>query len=143
MKNLFPGRRVLVVEDNPVIAFDIETALRESGAEVVGPAHDIESGLALLRANGLDGAVLDIDLGGEPVWPIARALKQAGVPFVFVSGDCGKGLPDDFAGAVCLHKPAQAQAIVSSVAMAMKARPASVNRPCAGEIPLRCPEAAS
>lgn len=122
MDNRLPGRRVLVVEDNPVIAFDIDDALRESGAEVVGPAHDIESGLALIRKDALDGAVLDIDIAGRPVWPIARELKSDGVPFVFVSGDCDKGLPEDFAGAVCLHKPAPTDAILTTVAAVMRER---------------------
>lgn len=122
MDNRLPGRRVLVVEDNPVIAFDIDDALRENGVEVVGPAHDIESGLALIREDSLDGAVLDIDIGGRPVWPIARELKSEGVPFVFVSGDCDRGLPDDFTGAVCLHKPAQTEAILNTVAAVMGER---------------------
>lgn len=122
MDTRLPGRRVLVVEDNPVIAFDIDDALRECGVEVVGPAHDIESGLALLREDALDGAVLDIDIGGTPVWPIARQLKQEGVPFVFVSGDCNNGLPDDFTHAICLHKPAQTQTILTTVAAAMELR---------------------
>lgn len=122
MKNRLPGRRILVVEDNPVIAFDIDDALRESGAEVIGPAHDIESGLALARQDTLDGAVLDIDIGGRPVWPIARELKSEGVPFVFVSGDCRDGLPNDFTHAVCLHKPAPTEAILSSVAAVIQDR---------------------
>lgn len=122
MDNRLPGRRVLVVEDNPLLASDIDDALRGSGAEVVGPALDIDSGMALLRVDALDGAVLDIDIGGKPVWPIARELKQDGVPFVFVSGDCDKGLPEDFTGTVCLHKPAPAEAILTTVAMMMKAR---------------------
>lgn len=116
MKDCLPGRRVLVVEDNPALAFDIDDALRESGAEVVGPALDIASGMALLRQDALDAAVLDIDIGGTPVWPIARELKQEGVPFVFVSGDCDKGFPADFTDAVCLHKPAPAEAILTTVA---------------------------
>lgn len=122
MDNRLPGRRILVVEDNPLIAFDIDDALRESGAYVVGPALDIESGMALVRQDSLDGAVLDIDIGGHPVWPIARGLKADGVPFVFVSGDCDKGLPADFDGAVCLHKPAQTEAIVTTVAEVMDPR---------------------
>lgn len=122
MDDRLPGRRVLVVEDNPLLAFDIDDALRESGAEVVGPALDIESGMALVRADALDGAVLDIDIGGTPVWPIARELKQDGAPFAFVSGDRDKGLPADFAGAVCLRKPAPAEAILTGVAAVMERR---------------------
>lgn len=78
--------------------------------------------LALMRADALDGAVPDIDIGGRPVWPIARELKQDGVPFMFVSGDCNKGLLEDFTGVVCLDKPAQAEAILTTVATVMKAR---------------------
>ena len=113
---------MLVVEDNPLLALDLEDALRESGAEVVGPALDFDSGMALLREDALDGAVLDIDIGGRPVWPIARGLREDGVPFVFVSGDCGEGLPDDLTGAVCLEKPACTDAILTSVSAVMKAR---------------------
>ena len=120
MEIRLPGRRVLVVEDNPVLAFDIDDALRDSGVHVVGPALDIESGMALVREDALDGAVLDIDIGGHPVWPIARELRADGVPFVFVSGDCDKGLPDDFDGAVCLHKPATTEAILTTVAAVME-----------------------
>jgi DNA-binding NarL/FixJ family response regulator len=116
------GKRVLVVEDNPLLAFNIDDALRERGAHVVGPALDLDTGMSLVREDALDGAVLDIDIGGRPVWSLARTLRGDGVPFVFVSGDCGKGLPDDFNGAVCLDKPAETEAILSSVSSAIAAR---------------------
>lgn len=124
MQNRLPGLRVLVVEDNPILACDIDDALRESGVDVVGPALDLESGLALVSEDTLedtlDGAILDIDIGGQPVWPIARRLKGCGVPFVFVSGDCALGLPSDFSDAVCLDKPAATEAILTSVAQIVK-----------------------
>ena len=122
MKDRLPGCRVLVVEDNPILAFDIDDALRDSGVDVVGPALDLDSGLALVEQDALDGAVLDIDIAGRPVWPIAHRLKDDGVPFVFVSGDCGLGLPDDFNDAVCLDKPAPTDEILSTVAQLLTAR---------------------
>lgn len=122
MKDCLPGRRVLIVEDNPLLALNLDDALRERGVDVVGPALDLDSGIALVREDSLDGAVLDIDIGGHPVWPIARGLKEDGVPFMFVSGDCRKGLPDDLAGAVCLQKPAETGAILTSVAAIMERR---------------------
>lgn len=94
MQDCLPGRRVLIVEDNPLLALGLDDALRESGVHIVGPALDLDTGMALARADALDCAVLDIDIAGRPVWPIARALKQDGVPFLFVSGDCNKGLPE-------------------------------------------------
>lgn len=122
MDSYLPGKRVLVVEDNPMLAYNLDDALRDSGVHVVGPALDLDSGLAFARGDELDGAVLDIDIGGRPVWPIARELRDDGVPFVFVSGDCDKGLPDDLSGAVCLSKPAGTDSILTSVCAVMKAR---------------------
>lgn len=122
MEDTLPGRRVLVVEDDPLLALDLDEALKERGVEVIGPALDLATGMALLCQNALDGAVLDIDIGGTPVWPIARGLREAGVPLVFVSGDCGRGLPDDLTGSVCLGKPARTDAVLSSVAAAMDGR---------------------
>ncbi len=122
MQDRLPGKRVLVVEDNPILAFDLDDALRECGAQVIGPALDFASGLALSRADALDAAVLDIDIGGTPVWPIARELQQEGIPFVFVSGDCHKGLPEDLSGAACLHKPAQADAILATISTVIDRR---------------------
>lgn len=122
MVDLLPGKRVLVVEDNPVIAFDIDDVLRDFGAEVVGPALDLETGLQLASEHSLDGAILDIDLGGHYVWPIAAALKSSRVPFVFVSAECGDKLPQDFSDFICLPKPASSRTIASTVAQVITAR---------------------
>lgn len=119
MEVCLPGRRVLVVEDNPALAYDIDDALSDSGAVVVGPALDFDTGLALASTNDLDGAVLDIDIAGQPVWPIARVLKQDGVPFVFVSADCHDGLPEDLLGAICVDKPAPTDTILNTVSSAI------------------------
>lgn len=107
-------KRVLIVEDNPVLAFNIDDALRERGAFVVGPTLDLDTGMSLVREDALDGTV--------PVCSFARALRSDGVPFVFVSGDCGNGLPDDFHHAVCLDKPAETDATLMFVSPAMAPR---------------------
>ena len=116
------GKRELVVEDNPLLAFNIDDALRERGALVTGPALDLDTGMLLVRQDALDGAVLDINIGGRPVWSLAPALQSYGVPFVFVSGDCRNGLPDGFSNAVCLDKPAETDAIRTSVSTVMAPR---------------------
>lgn len=116
MPHRLPGKRVLVVEDNPALAFDIDDSLRKWGAEVIGPALDLATGMRLARENNLDGAVLDIDLGGAHVWPLARELSGHKVPFLSVSAECGDKLPDDFRDSVCLDKPAPTRAILESVA---------------------------
>lgn len=113
---------MLIVEDNPVLAFNIDDALRERGAFVVGPTLDLDTGMSLVPEDALDGAVLDIDIGGRPVCSLARTLRSDGVPFVFVSGDCGNGLPDDFHHAVCLDKPAETDATLMFVSPPMAPR---------------------
>ena len=122
MKDCLPGKRVLVVEDNAALAYDMDDALRESGAQVVGPALDLPTGLQLAREHRLDGAVLDIDLCGEFVWPLAQELKRDSVPFVFVSADCGEGLPSDFQDSTCLPKPAPTERILATVSQVIASR---------------------
>lgn len=121
MTDALPGKHVLVVEDNPALAYDLDDALSDCGARVVGPALDLPSGIRLAREHRLDGAVLDIDLCGEFVWPLARELKGDGVPFIFVSAECSGKLPEDFQDAACLGKPARREAILASVSRAIAA----------------------
>jgi ActR/RegA family two-component response regulator len=80
------GRRLLIVEDDYVIASDLARALEDRGVEVVGPAGSVEDAMELIDTAELDGAVLDISLGEEKSYPIADELAMRGVPFVFASG---------------------------------------------------------
>src|SRR3954470_681835 len=82
------GRRLLIVEDDYLIAADLASSLEELGAEVIGPAGTVEDALELVQRSGetLDGAVLDINLREQRVYPVATALARHGVPFVFVTG---------------------------------------------------------
>src|SRR5690606_40064815 len=79
------GARVLIVEDAVLLALELETALSEAGAEVVGPAYELEEALALLD-RPIDAAVLDANLNGRSVSPVAEALAARKVPFVFATG---------------------------------------------------------
>lgn len=79
------SRSVLVVEDELFIALEIKTALRSAGFQVLGPASSVDHALELLRDTKPDAAVLDVDLGGERVTPVALQLKALGVPFVLAS----------------------------------------------------------
>jgi len=80
------GKRILVAEDELVIAMDVQDALEAAGAEVVGPASTLEEALELSNAEPLDAAVLDLRLGRHSADRAARALCQRGVPFLFYSG---------------------------------------------------------
>lgn len=99
-------RRVLVVEDEYFLADDMARALRSLGAEVVGPAPTRTKALALLASGErVDAAVLDINLRGEAVFPVAEALTTRGVPFVFATGYDQSQVPASFQDVPRWEKP--------------------------------------
>jgi DNA-binding response OmpR family regulator len=107
--------RVLVVEDEWLIADMLEEALRESGFEVAGPAPTVKRALELLAEGALDAAVLDVSLNREPSFPVAEALAERGVPFVFMTGYAEADLPVEFRSRPILHKPFAPEALTSHV----------------------------
>jgi DNA-binding response OmpR family regulator len=82
----FTGLRVLVVDDEYLVAAYIETLLEDLGCEVVGPVATIAEGLAIVRTERLDGALLDANLNGDSSAPIAAELRAGSIPFVVVTG---------------------------------------------------------
>lgn len=80
------GRRILLVEDEPLIAMMAEDMLSDLGAEVVGPAHSLGAALELAEREGFDAAVLDINLQGETSDAVAEVLRRRGLPFLFATG---------------------------------------------------------
>src|SRR5512140_2089704 len=86
MNSPFSGRRVFVVEDEMMVAWLLEDMLAETGCAVVGPAGSVKQALAMIDAEAIDVAVLDVNLNGEMSYLIADALSARGVPFVFVTG---------------------------------------------------------
>jgi DNA-binding LytR/AlgR family response regulator len=109
------GLRVLLVEDNYLVAEHLRGVLSDHGCEVVGPAPRVESGLDLLRDDGkLDGAVLDINLNGEFCFPIAKALETLSVPFLFLTGyDDRAIIPSEFQAVPFLGKPVDEAELVA------------------------------
>jgi CheY-like chemotaxis protein len=80
------GKRILVVEDEALLALDLRFALEDLGASVVGPCYRLATALSTAELGGIDAAVLDVDLAGETVFPVADLLRKADVPFVFHTG---------------------------------------------------------
>jgi CheY-like chemotaxis protein len=80
------GLRILLVEDEALVAVMVEDMLADLGARVVGPASTVAQGLALAAAEALDAAVLDVNVRGEPITPLADVLRRSGVPMVFATG---------------------------------------------------------
>jgi CheY-like chemotaxis protein len=100
------GRRILVVEDDFVVADDFCQSLEQDGAEVVGPVPNVTLALALLSGSPpLDAAILDINLGGQMVYPVADALRRLGIPFVFVTGYDEEEVPEVYADVPYCEKP--------------------------------------
>ena len=97
--------KVLIVEDEPIVAFQIEDILREAGFEIVGCVGSLDKALAALKNSDCDIAILDANLRGDSVPPVAMALHQRGTPFLFVSGYERIHLPEPFLDAPLLPKP--------------------------------------
>jgi CheY-like chemotaxis protein len=105
MPETLAGRRLLVIEDEPLVALDLASILEDAGAEIVGPAGNAEQALALIGSTALDGALLDGNLHGNPVDDIAAALTRQNIPFLFVTGYGRETLPLAFQQAAILGKP--------------------------------------
>lgn len=97
--------RVLVVEDEALIALQLEDMLTELGCAVVGPASRVGQALKLLDGEPVEAAVLDVNIAGELVYPVADALKDRGLPYVFVTGYGASGLTEPYRSRPVLEKP--------------------------------------
>ena len=112
------GKRVLVVEDEALIAVMVEDMLLEMGSEVVGPAATIEAALALAREEELDAAVLDVNVRGERIDPVAEALMARGVPLLFATG-YGEVRLASGAAVTVIDKPYTQEKLARGLAAAM------------------------
>ncbi len=120
MTQTLKGRRVLVVEDESLVAMLLETILEDMGCTPVGPAGTIEEGLAMVAdPASLDAALLDVNVAGRQVFPVAEALNARGVPFVFSTGYGESGLPDAWRGHPTVQKPFTESAIRVALMQAM------------------------
>lgn len=99
------GLRILVVEDEFLIAHQIEETLSDAGCEVVGPAPRLERAMRIAEDEPLDGAILDINLRGDKVYPVASRLRERGIPFIFATGYTDDYLPECFRKAPLVSKP--------------------------------------
>lgn len=114
------ANRVLVVEDEALIAFDVADHLIEAGFDVAGPVASVSAALALLE-KGCDAAVLDVNLGRETAAPIAEAMSVKSLPFIALSGYSSDQLPDAFRNAPMLTKPVDPKRLVAEIRRCLKA----------------------
>jgi CheY-like chemotaxis protein len=116
------GRRVLVVEDDMMIAMMVEDMLTDLGCAVVGPANGLDQGQALADASGgIDAALLDVNLGDDTVFPLADRLRARGVPLIFSTGYGEGGLREADRGCPVLRKPYRASDVAAALGVALAA----------------------
>jgi CheY-like chemotaxis protein len=112
------ARRILIVEDEFLLALHLEDLLTDLGHQVIGVATRLAEALEFSRDAEIDFAVLDINLAGAQSFPVADVLRQRNIPFVFASGYGSDGLVDGYLRETVLRKPYESQELAQAVASA-------------------------
>ena len=122
-KNNSPTRRrILVVEDEPMIRMLLADMLADLGYTVAGEAGRIDEAMALAKRAEFDVAILDVNLDGQPISPVVEVLVARDLPFVFATGYGQQGVPEPYRHRPMLQKPFQADALAQAIEAAANAR---------------------
>lgn len=113
--NRVPHRSILVVEDDPLLAMDLEWTLKQAGFAVIGPAITTEEAFDLLREHTPDLTVLDLNLGSEMAFPVADHLANAAIPFLILSGHSRWMVPVQHRSRPFVQKPCAAATLLRKV----------------------------
>ena len=116
------GKRILVVEDELMIRMLLEDMLGELGYVVAAEAARIDEALDAANNAAFDVAILDVNLNGEPILPVADALAARGTPFVFATGYGERGLPEAYRDRPTLKKPFQIEGLEQMLQSALAGR---------------------
>jgi CheY-like chemotaxis protein len=111
------GKRVLVVEDEPMIRLLLDDMLSDLGYTMAAEAGRLDDALAAAKKGEFDVAILDVNLNGQPITPVVEVLIERGVPFVFVSGYGRRGIPDAHSSIPLLQKPFQTDGLARALAV--------------------------
>lgn len=114
------GLRVLVIEDEALIALDIEATLTQAGCTVVGPLNRVDEALQAIGREGVDVAILDIHLKGETSLSLADALELRGTPFLFLTGYEADQIPPRHSFRPVITKPWEPAALLEGLAAAVR-----------------------
>ena len=115
------GARILIVDDEYLIAAQLASDLRAAGGEIIGPAHTLQNALALAQREHPTAAVLDIRLGRDDVGPVAQELSKRGVPFIFYTGQTHTDpIRSRWPGSKVMSKPVTAATLIAAVAAVLK-----------------------
>jgi CheY-like chemotaxis protein len=126
MNRPFSNRRALLVEDEMLVAWLIEDMLADLGCAVIGPASSVNQALAMIDAEAVDAAVLDLNLNGQMSYPVADALAAHGVPFIISTGYDKDTLPDGYRACPVLQKPFQRSELSDALAKLLTPKEPSV-----------------
>ena len=123
--NSLAGRRILVVEDEMLIAMSIEETLQGLGCVVVGPVGKLDAAMQMANDEVLDAAILDVNIRGGHIYPVAERLRARGIPFALASGYGDWALPQAFRNQPRLTKPFTAQELEAQVLSLLHGRGAT------------------
>lgn len=112
---LFEGKRILIVEDEYFLADDTRRKLEKLGAVVAGPTGSVRDALDLMNAFPIDGAILDVHLGDEFVFPVAEELERRDISFVFATSYDPSIIPVKFTGFALCEKPTELEKIAAAL----------------------------
>lgn len=126
MTGLLTGRRMLIVEDEMLVLMQIEMTLNELGCSAICASAKVTEALALLAKQPFDAAILDVNLGGEKSYPVADALAQRGIPFVFSTGYSNHGDRADLEDRPVLRKPYTRAALIAVLESLIPPKPLPV-----------------
>jgi DNA-binding response OmpR family regulator len=110
-----PECSVLIVEDEMLLGMDVEMTVSEAGYRVLGPVTSIVEALRVARENGVDAAILDINLQGQPVFPLADALAANNIPFIVLTGHERAMLPERYRDRPFIQKPYRVEELLTAL----------------------------
>ncbi len=113
--------RILIVEDEMLVAFFLEDCLTSLGHTVIGPASRLSGALRFAATEDFDLALLDVNVAGEEIYPAAAEIKSRGIPFVFLSGYGKRGLREDWQDSPLCNKPFTAETLAGCIDAALTA----------------------
>jgi DNA-binding response OmpR family regulator len=114
--------RVLIVEDEPLVAEDLRTVLVDAGFEIAGVASRVGKALSLIENVGCEAAIVDANLAGTSAGPVAAALSARGLPFVVLSGYTREQLQNEFSGGSFIQKPYRLTELIERVNAILRKR---------------------
>jgi len=116
MSSMLAGKAILCLEDEPLVAMQLEDTLRDAGCDVVGPFYSADDALQAIAIARVDGAVLDVNLGtGQTSARVADTLRERGIPFIYATGYATAGLRPVDRAVLRVEKPYQSSQVLKAL----------------------------